>query len=266
MLLVLPLLAALLVAGASTAEGPVDDASDAVAGGAPTEPEPPADGRANEVPYAGSEAIDGTLPGEADVVRPVAPEDARGRRTEEVSILTALGVVTVAFWLLMLGLSWYLRCWRPRSKKPADLKRLLSPAEIERRFPAGNTDRMPTCVICLSIVEASEPCRTTQCGHIFHADCLEAWWMHKARRMLHCPVCRQRQTKEMLPFRGARVQPQLQMGVEELEQVERGEVAASVPEVAYESQEPARLPHAPEAWPADNGAANDEPKRCVPRP
>jgi len=125
--------------------------------------------------------------------------DPGGQRAEEASILVALGLLTGAFWLMMLCVSCYMRCWRRRAKKARPEKKRLTADDIERRFPKGNTSEEPTCVVCLSTVEADEPCRTTQCGHTFHADCLEAWWLHKPRKSLHCPVCRQKQRKQARP-------------------------------------------------------------------
>merc|ERR1719188_616857 len=70
----------------------------------------------------------------------------------------------------------------------------MTQADIEARFPvtksAGGEE---TCVVCLSNIEADEDIRVTQCGHTFHADCLLAWWTHKPRRVLRCPICRTRQ-------------------------------------------------------------------------
>merc|ERR1711974_76309 len=67
---------------------------------------------------------------------------------------------------------------------------------IEQRFPVTRALGQPMCVVCLSPVEMDDPCRTTQCGHTFHADCIVGWWMHKPRKTLRCPICRQRQRKK----------------------------------------------------------------------
>lgn len=115
---------------------------------------------------------------------------------QEMTILTALGALTGGFWFLMLAISCYVRWNRGPQRARASKKKRITATDIEMRFPAATTDGKPTCIICLSVVEADELCRTTQCGHVFHADCLEAWWLHRPRKSLSCPVCRARQKKK----------------------------------------------------------------------
>jgi len=74
-------------------------------------------------------------------------------------------------------------------------KRQIDAAEIDRRFPGTNVDDEPMCAVCLLQIELDEPCRVTDCGHVFHADCILQWWTHKPHAVLHCPVCRQKQRR-----------------------------------------------------------------------
>lgn len=111
------------------------------------------------------------------------------------SVLAALGLLSGSFLLIMLVLRVYLRCWR-RPERVAKRKAVTA-AEVEERFPVSTgTVGEPTCVVCLSTIEAEELARTTQCGHVFHADCVMEWWVHKPRKVIRCPVCRQRQKKD----------------------------------------------------------------------
>eukprot|EP00927_Polykrikos_kofoidii_P025743 TRINITY_DN23069_c0_g1_i1.p1 TRINITY_DN23069_c0_g1~~TRINITY_DN23069_c0_g1_i1.p1 ORF type:complete len:256 (+),score=32.02 TRINITY_DN23069_c0_g1_i1:55-768(+) len=74
-------------------------------------------------------------------------------------------------------------------------KRLTS-ADIDRLLPATRVADDPLCTICLSTIQSNDFCRTTQCGHVFHADCITEWWMTRRTRKrpkLRCPICRQRQ-------------------------------------------------------------------------
>mmetsp|Transcript_114495 Transcript_114495/g.287707 ORF Transcript_114495/g.287707 Transcript_114495/m.287707 type:complete len:161 (-) Transcript_114495:33-515(-) len=76
---------------------------------------------------------------------------------------------------------------------PWDWRRHIT-AVVELNFPARRRDSEdPFCVICLSDIEAEEPCRFTQCGHVFHASCLLHWWASAPRRTLRCPICRRAQ-------------------------------------------------------------------------
>jgi len=54
--------------------------------------------------------------------------------------------------------------------------------------PAAHAPHDSTCPICLSEVEDAGSCDVCQlqCGHAFHADCIEAW----LSRHSTCPVCR----------------------------------------------------------------------------
>jgi len=70
----------------------------------------------------------------------------------------------------------------------------ISKEDMERQFPTTKVGDGPTCVVCLMVVEATEPCRILQCKHVFHADCILEWWTYQPRSALICPTCRQVQT------------------------------------------------------------------------
>jgi len=182
-----------------------------------------------------------------------------GMHPEEKSILTVLGMLTGTFWVILLGFCLYMRCWK-RPKRPQHRK-LITAADVERHFPVTRTSDAPTCVVCLSLIEADDPCRVTQCGHAFHADCVLEWWMFRPRKVLRCPVCRQKQSKDV-PATSAATAPESQNlphaqqasaqmpGHERLEMEDADEVAAvvasspSTPQATRE--EPVvSLPHSP---------------------
>lgn len=111
------------------------------------------------------------------------------------SVLFALGMLSGAFLVVLCGLRLYLHCVRRRPQRHERRKKMTQ-ADIEARFPVSQYpggEAEETCVVCLSAIEEGEDIRVTQCGHTFHADCLMAWWLHKPRRVLRCPICRQRQ-------------------------------------------------------------------------
>jgi len=78
------------------------------------------------------------------------------------------------------------------AKKPVR-KRVVSIQEIEGHFPIYYTDTSPHCAICLSEIQASEPCRRTTCNHEFHAACIIKWWTKEKGKVLNCPTCREAQ-------------------------------------------------------------------------
>jgi len=118
-----------------------------------------------------------------------------GRMAETVdlrSVLAALGLLSGTFLAVLLGLRVYLHCLRRRPQRESRRKKMTE-EEINQRFPVTRQEGEPTCVVCLSTIEADDKCRVTQCGHAFHADCLVQWWTHKPKRILRCPICRTRQ-------------------------------------------------------------------------
>lgn len=128
-------------------------------------------------------------------------EDEASEKSEELhmveavdlrSVLAALGLLSGTFLAVLLGLRFYLHCLRRRPHRESRRKKMTE-EEINQRFPVTRQEGEPTCVVCLATIEADDKCRVTQCGHSFHADCLVAWWLHKPKRILRCPICRTRQ-------------------------------------------------------------------------
>merc|ERR1740123_2998620 len=82
----------------------------------------------------------------------------------------------------------------PNSVKKNVRKTVVSMQEIEGHFPVYYTASSPHCAICLSEIEAHEPCRKTTCNHEFHADCIMKWWTKERGSLLNCPTCRETQS------------------------------------------------------------------------
>jgi len=78
------------------------------------------------------------------------------------------------------------------TKKPLR-RRVVTIQEIEGHFPIYFTATSPHCAICLSEIQACEPCRSTTCKHEFHADCIMKWWTKERGKVLNCPTCREAQ-------------------------------------------------------------------------
>mmetsp|Transcript_79852 Transcript_79852/g.171144 ORF Transcript_79852/g.171144 Transcript_79852/m.171144 type:complete len:233 (+) Transcript_79852:55-753(+) len=112
--------------------------------------------------------------------------------------LSALGLMAASFVLIAVAVRLYLLCTRRRrnaDRPQRHQKKAVTAVDVDLRFPVSRIEGQPTCVVCLSPIEADEPCRTTQCEHAFHADCLMQWWTHKPRKSLRCPICRTRQRR-----------------------------------------------------------------------
>mmetsp|Transcript_32229 Transcript_32229/g.63499 ORF Transcript_32229/g.63499 Transcript_32229/m.63499 type:complete len:165 (+) Transcript_32229:95-589(+) len=73
-------------------------------------------------------------------------------------------------------------------------RKVVSFSEIERHFPICFTKGSPTCAICLTTIEETDPCRKTKCNHEFHADCIMKWWTKERGCLLNCPICREPQS------------------------------------------------------------------------
>merc|ERR1719195_1318038 len=82
--------------------------------------------------------------------------------------------------------------------RPIMPKKLVCARGIEEHFPTYSSDRGSTCAVCLSTVEANEPCRSTMCGHEFHGDCIMKWWTQEEGKVLCCPVCREVQRVKLI--------------------------------------------------------------------
>ncbi|KAK4791343.1 hypothetical protein SAY86_031756 [Trapa natans] len=54
-------------------------------------------------------------------------------------------------------------------------------------YRGGGEEADPECAICMSHVEAGHEIREIQCGHLFHAGCLDRWL---ELNHWNCPLCR----------------------------------------------------------------------------
>mmetsp|Transcript_87250 Transcript_87250/g.242017 ORF Transcript_87250/g.242017 Transcript_87250/m.242017 type:complete len:172 (-) Transcript_87250:76-591(-) len=129
------------------------------------------------------------------------PKVPKAMTPEEQAVLTLIGLMAFSLWAVLLALCLCGDCCAQRPPIAQAQWETLSEAqrksvtavEVEQRFPLTRAEGNPMCVVCLSPIGAEDRCRVTQCGHTFHADCVLRWWMYRPRRVLHCPVCRQRQ-------------------------------------------------------------------------
>jgi len=88
---------------------------------------------------------------------------------------------------------------RPAEQTKRKGKKAVTSEEILERLPPAKTPRasdgsgQPNCVVCLCEVDVDQDSITTQCGHVFHKECVLQWWTHKPRRSIRCPTCRTKQ-------------------------------------------------------------------------
>eukprot|EP00429_Kryptoperidinium_foliaceum_P073000 CAMPEP_0176058544 /NCGR_PEP_ID=MMETSP0120_2-20121206/29170_1 /TAXON_ID=160619 /ORGANISM="Kryptoperidinium foliaceum, Strain CCMP 1326" /LENGTH=172 /DNA_ID=CAMNT_0017392073 /DNA_START=56 /DNA_END=574 /DNA_ORIENTATION=+ len=68
--------------------------------------------------------------------------------------------------------------------------------DFDRMFPAmpavptGEDAGEDLCCICLAAKAEGDPCRRLNCGHAFHAECIDDWWLRGAVNEPMCPLCR----------------------------------------------------------------------------
>jgi len=142
--------------------------------------------------------------------------------TEIIILLSLAFACVVVFLIVGLALN-----RRTRQNRQRSSRRVVTAADVEEHFPTFYTEEEPTCAVCLSTVEVDEPCRRTQCGHEFHADCIMQWWTHKPRKVLRCPICRRRQHVKREQAEGDRTDPKLQLPGQQANE-EEGQVSLEV--------------------------------------
>lgn len=93
---------------------------------------------------------------------------------------------------LSLRCGWGMVCW-PRQPTMWAPKRV-APAELvdfEVVCPEAPCVEDGICVICLDDLRLGEPSRRPCCGHAFHTDCIDSWWLRQLPTVApRCPTCR----------------------------------------------------------------------------
>jgi len=95
------------------------------------------------------------------------------------------GEIVVAFviqgiQLVCAGIWW-------KSKQESEFKRKLSELDAQRRNKKFGTDN---CPICLQDISDPDDKSVLLCGHNFHHDCIEQWYITSGQN--RCPICRRR--------------------------------------------------------------------------
>ncbi|KAG0496109.1 hypothetical protein HPP92_000800 [Vanilla planifolia] len=85
--------------------------------------------------------------------------------------------------------SWIRRLLSPREFSEAEVRRWIPSHKYRKK--AGSRGPAPEeeseCTVCLSAFEEGEEVRRLpQCGHSFHASCIDMWLQYRSS----CPVCR----------------------------------------------------------------------------
>merc|ERR1740123_1487774 len=111
----------------------------------------------------------------------------------------------------------------PNSVKKNVRKTVVSMQEIESHFPVYYTASSPHCAICLSEIDASEPCRKTTCKHEFHADCIMKWWTKERGKLLNCPTCREAQKVSFSKVRQVSMETEKKEGAAQVGQWHRSQ-------------------------------------------
>lgn len=121
-------------------------------------------------------------------------------RWHDVAVAAGMFVLAAA----TAGLSW--RCRKiMASRGGADAARAVPRAEVlvlglplgrelfDTLFSPAVVQDESVCVVCLLPTGLEEPCRRLGCGHAFHSDCIDRWWIQAGDVKLRCPVCRRTQ-------------------------------------------------------------------------
>jgi hypothetical protein len=120
-----------------------------------------------------------------------------------LSIAVLAGLLAVCVFSAVIAPKWFgiggRRAADEQQPQHRKNKKAVTSEEILERLPPAKTPRnsdgggQPSCVVCLCEVDVDEESITTQCGHVFHKECVLQWWTHKPRRSIRCPTCRTKQ-------------------------------------------------------------------------
>jgi len=128
-------------------------------------------------------------------------ETERQARIQMIVKYSAFGAVA----LVGCSIGCLIVCYRCHCKRRREIRRdapaegsgpqprTIGQATIEKVFPPGSSTNGGQCAVCLVTIEEDQPCRSLQCGHEFHAECIAGWWTHVPRATLECPLCKRRQ-------------------------------------------------------------------------
>lgn len=103
------------------------------------------------------------------------------------SLFGFLYLIAIFILLLFILYLYRVNIFNRRLDRP-DCRELLKNVETEAPvFSYDEMDNERKCVICLCGIEEGEKCRRMNvCGHVFHKDCIDEWFMVEH----HCPLCR----------------------------------------------------------------------------
>lgn len=133
----------------------------------------------------------------------VRRQDVDTDKSIALSIAVLAGLLAVCVFSAVIAPKWFgiggRRPAEQQQEQHRKNKKAVTCEEILERLPPAKTPRnsdgggQPSCVVCLCEVDVDEESITTQCGHVFHKECVLQWWTHKPRRSIRCPTCRTKQ-------------------------------------------------------------------------
>jgi len=91
-----------------------------------------------------------------------------------------VAIVIIGIQLIIAGAWW-------KSRQESEFKRKLSELDAQRRNKKFGTD---DCPICLQDIREPNDKTVLLCGHNFHHDCIEQWYITSGKN--RCPICRRR--------------------------------------------------------------------------
>ncbi|CAM0883043.1 unnamed protein product [Alopecurus aequalis] len=96
----------------------------------------------------------------------------------EFAGLTVLWIILAVVGLIatIVAIVWAVRCAIARRR-----------AEAASQAKEGLLNKEALCAICKGLLAGGEKCRRLRvCGHVYHAECVDAW----LKRKKICPLCR----------------------------------------------------------------------------
>ncbi|OAG00055.1 uncharacterized protein CC84DRAFT_358379 [Paraphaeosphaeria sporulosa] len=127
------------------------------------------------------------------------PDQSQGRKTVNTTGLVISMAISLGFIVFLFTLGWWLGRFRQQDGKPQSRLSNLNAAvprmtfktwykqDVAHRNDGGEAAvKEQVCVICLEGIRPEDDVRALHCGHCYHGECFDRWYLSSRG---FCPLC-----------------------------------------------------------------------------